>query len=235
MKYLIIISILLLVTYTTVLGYFITQQNKPITTTSSPSQSSDELISLKSQITKLQRELKEDILSNSAKIINLEKKVSISIANPSIQTQLESKEQPVNLPNPLLNQTILSELFKDPKFIPILQKQIAEIERVKQQNIELRKNLRRGIDIINRSKILDLTDYQKEECSKILTERVNKTIELSSEWQLSIEERRRKIQYLRNEANEKIKLILSWEQYEEFSETVNLDSDVIYKKQQSAD
>jgi len=250
MKYFIIIIVCVVIIGMGVAGYFF-MIKKPLSLLPSPQNdkmlsqtASEEITSLKSQIAKLQRELneskdilskqslfmqklKEDILSDNARIINLEKKGPIIAVNPSPQTKSEEKEQPVRSSNPLLNQTLPSELFKDPQFTKVFQEQVAEAlkdiqqkqreEQIERFNEQLRQGLSRRIDELSKS--LNLNDYQKQEFSKILTERVDKTMELSSKLrtqELSPEEYRTQRESLRNEANEKVKQILLPQQYEQY-------------------
>ncbi|MFH1230711.1 MAG: hypothetical protein V1709_04355 [Planctomycetota bacterium] len=245
MKYFIIIVACLAIVTMVVTGYFIIQE-KPSSQNGKmlPQTASNEITSLKSQIDKLQRELneskdilsnqslfmqrlKEDILSDSVRIINLEKRGSIGAVNPSLQTKSEGKEQPAN---PLLNQTISSELFKDPQFARIFQEQVAEaLKNIQQQqreeqaaksNEQLRQRLSQRTEELAKS--LNLNESQKQEFSNILTERGNKTIELLSQLQaqqLSSEEYRTKGEVLRNESNEKVKQILSSQQYEQYQKS----------------
>jgi hypothetical protein len=248
MKYFIIIVVCLAIITMVVTGYFIIQgKSSPQNGKILPQIASDEITSLKSKIDRLQRELneskdilskqslfmqrlKEDILSDSVRIINLEKRDSISAVNPSLQTKSEGKEQPVRSSNPLLNQTISSELFKDPQFARIFQEQVAEaLKNIQQQqreeqaaksNEQLRQRLSQRTEELVKS--LNLNESQKQEFSNILTERGNKTIELLSQLQaqqLSSEEYRTKGEVLRNESNEKVKQILSQQQYEQYQKS----------------
>jgi hypothetical protein len=201
----------------------------------------NELVELKDILAKqllFTQKLKEDNLSDSAKIINLEKKVQdmTAIVQASLldnylagnpDTKSAGKDQPVHLLDPLLNQIMSGELFKDPQFAKVFQEQVAEVvkniqqkqreEQIEKFNEQLRQRLGKRIEDLAKS--LNLNDYQQQEFSKILSERGNKTIELFSKFrvqELSAEEFRDKRETLRNEANEKVKQILLPQQYDQY-------------------
>ena len=250
MKYFTIIIGLLLVAATGVLGYFAiserTDSGQPVYL------SSLDAPALKSEIGKLQDEntglkdsltrqdaviqkMKEDNLAESARIIKLEKEFRDTMS--IIQALLLDKspdgaskdkaERPVHLLDPLLNQIMSGEIFKDPQFAKVFQEQIIEAVKTIQEN-ERKEDLgkfkeqlqqRLGKRIDDFAKTLSLNGYQQQEFTRILSENGNKTIDLFSQFreqQISAEEFRTKRETLRTESNEKVKQVLLPEQYEQY-------------------
>lgn len=217
MKYLIIIIALLLITSTTVLGYFIMQQNKRITTISGPAQSSNELTALKSQVAKLQNDLTE--LKNTLAL------QSLRIQTLKVEPSNSSENQP----------TARVELFNDPDFAKELQERIDKSIKSAQrkQGVEIQKQVTEVVkgfremgqqmldDFVNEfSKTTNLDAYQKQEFSKILEDRANKTMALLfmqfGPQRLPAEEFKSRQEVIRNESNGKVKQILLPEQYEQY-------------------
>lgn len=256
MKYLTIIVGLLLVAAVSVLGYFvISDRAKPAP--SAPQQLS-ETPGLKLEISKLQNEtaelkdnlakqyafiqkMKEDSLADSARIIKLEKEFRDTMA--IIQALLLDKnlagvdnsskdktERPVHLLDPLLNQILSGEIFKDPQFAKVFQEQVAEAVKTIQENErkeemgkfkeQLQQRLVKRIEEF--SKTLNLNDYQQQEFTKILSDSGNKTIDLFTQFReqkISSEEFRTKRETVRTESNEKVKQVLLPEQFEQYQKS----------------
>ena len=253
MKYFTIILGLLLVAAVGVLGYFvISDRNKPAPPV--PQLLSD-TPGLKAEIGKLQTEnselkdnltkqyafiqkLKEDSLADSARIVKLEKEFRDTMA--IIQALLLDKnlagldgsskdkaERPVHLLDPLLNQILSGEIFKDPQFAKVFQEQVAEAVKTIQENErkeeiekfkeQLQQRLAKRIEDF--AKTLNLNEYQQQEFTKVLSDSGNKTIDLFSQFReqkISAEEFRTKRETVRTESNEKVKQVLLPEQYEQY-------------------
>lgn len=221
MKYLIIIIAFLLVISTNVLGYLIITQNKPMTPIPSPSQSSNELITLKSQITKLQNELAElkNAVSRQSLLIQGLKEDYSAIPSETSESSSEKK------------QPVYSELFKDPDFAKELQERIDNIVKRAQQRqgAEMTKQFTKigkqmFDDFVDEfGKNLELDAYQQQEFTKILSDRLNKSMALMflqfGPQKLSSEEFKRREEVIRTESNEKIKQVLLPEQYEKYQKT----------------
>lgn len=217
MKYFIIVIAILWAASTSVLGYFVMQQNKEITTVSGPSQPSNELTSIKSQIAQLQNELTElkKTLSNQSLLIQTLK------SNPSTSSE-----------NP---QPVYGELFKDPDFSKELQDRVEKVvkDAQRKQMAGIQKQIGEATkqfqemgkqmldDFVGElSKELNLDAYQQQELSKILGDRANKTLTLLfmqfSPQKVSPEEFKSRQEVIKNESNEKVKQILLPEQYEKY-------------------
>jgi hypothetical protein len=252
MKYLNIIVIILcfIVISMGVAGYFVFKDkflpalNSPQSDKIISQTSNEEILSLKSQMARMQRELNEsrdilskqslfmqklqqDFMASAAKIAALEKQGSDGIINSTSQAKLDVNEQPISSSNILLNPSISNELFKDPQFARIFQEQVAAIvqdiqkkqleEQIEKDNEQLKQQLNQRTEAI--AKNLNLNDYQKQEFSKILLERTNKTIELAAKLrkeELTPEEYKTKVEALRNEAGEKVKQFLLPKQYDQY-------------------
>ncbi|MBI5779886.1 MAG: hypothetical protein HZA49_10610 [Planctomycetes bacterium] len=253
MKYFTIIIGLLLVVSVSVLGYFvINDRTKPVQP--APQLLSD-TPGLKEEIGKLQTEntelkdnlakqyafiqkMKEDSLADSARIAKLEKEFHDTMA--IIQALLLDKnlagtdssakdktERPVHLLDPLLNQILSGEIFKDPQFAKVFQEQVAEAVKAFQENErkeetekfkeQLQQRLAKRIEEF--SKTLNLNVYQQQEFTKILSENGNKTIDLFTQFReqkISPEEFGTKREAIRTESNEKVKQVLLPEQFEQY-------------------
>ena len=253
MKYFTIIIGLLLMVAVGVLGYFvISDRNKPEQST--PQQLSA-TPGLQSEITKLRDEtaelkdnlakqygfiqkMKEDSLADSARIVKLEKEFRDTMAiiqallldkNPAglDGSSKDKTERPVHLLDPLLNQILSGEIFKDPQFAKVFQEQVAEAFKTIKENErkeetekfkeQLQQRLTKRIEEF--SKTLNLNDYQQQEFTKILSDSGNKTIDLFTQFReqkISSEEFRTKRETVRTESNEKVKQVLLPEQFEQY-------------------
>ena len=253
MKYFTIIIGLLLTAAVGVLGYFvISDRTKPVP--SAPQPLSD-TPGLQSEISKLQDEtaelkdnlakqygfiqkMKEDSLADSARIVKLEKEFRDTMAiiqallldkNPAglDGSSKDKTERPVHLLDPLLNQILSGEIFKDPQFAKVFQEQVAEAVKTLQENErkeamekfkeQLQQRLTKRIEDF--AKTLNLNDYQQQEFTRILSDNGNKTIDLFTQFReqrISAEEFRTKRETVRTESNEKVKQVLLPEQYEQY-------------------
>ena len=253
MKYFTIIIGLLLTVAVGVLGYFVISDR----TKEAPSapQPLSEAPGWQSEIGKLRNEtaelkdnlakqyafiqkMKEDSLADSARIVKLEKEFRDTMA--IIQALLLDKnlagldgsskdktDRPVHLLDPLLNQILSGEIFKDPQFAKVFQEQVAEAVKTIQENErkeemekfkeQLQQRLTKRIEDF--AKTLSLNDYQQQEFTRILSDNGNKTIDLFTQFReqkLSAEEFRTKRETVRTESNEKVKQVLLPEQYEQY-------------------
>lgn len=129
------------------------------------------------------------------------------------------------------------ELFQNPEFAKLFVaqvesaiKQIEEKERAEQAKRiteQIQKRLAQRIEEF--AKAQNLNDYQKQELSKILTDRVAKSQELfaqmrpglDSDQPSSPDQMRAQMETLRTESNEKVKQILLPNQYEEYQKIEN--------------
>ena len=236
-----------------VLGYFVIS-DRTKTAPSAP-QALSATPGLKAEISKLQNEttelkdnltkqyafiqkMKEDSLADSARIAKLEKEFRDTMA--IIQALLLDKnlagvdgsskdktERPVHLLDPLLNQIMSGEIFKDPQFAKVFQEQVAEAVKTIQENErkeemekfkeQLQQRLAKRIEDF--AKTLNLNDYQQQEFTKVLSDSGSKTIDLFTQFReqkISAEEFRTKRETIRTESNEKVKQVLLPEQYEQY-------------------
>ncbi|MFH0889010.1 MAG: hypothetical protein V1871_07385 [Planctomycetota bacterium] len=227
MKYFVIIIALLLIASTSVLGYFVMQQSKQITTINP--QSSNDLTALKSQVAKLQTDLTE--LKNT-------------IANQSLRIQtlkVEPSNSSENLPQARV------ELFNDPDFVKELQDRVEKLIKNAQrkQGMEIQKQVTEVVKGFNAmgqqmlddfvtefSKTTNLDAYQKQEFSKILSDRASKTMALLfmqfGPQRLPAEEFKSRQEVIRNESNEKVKQIFLPEQYEQYQKVESQFSDPMH-------
>jgi hypothetical protein len=233
MKYFIIIIAVVIIISAGVVGYFfikhlpISQMHLVQDEKKSEQASTDELKTFNSRLDKLQSELveikliiakqslfiqkiKEDTISDSSKVISLEKKFQDAIENvrtflsenkespnPShqpLQTQIEQTEQidqPEDLSDSLessLSSTYSSELFKDPNFTKEFKAKVAEVvKNIQQKQLESQMKLlnKQVQQMINKktdyfAKKEYLNDYQKQELNNILSDRSNKVLDLFS-------------------------------------------------------
>jgi len=185
------------------------------------------------------KKMKEDNLANSARIITLEKELQNTaaiiqaflldknISSDSSMAKSDPFNKPMHLLDPLLNQIMSGEIFKDPQFAKVFQEQIIEAIKTIQENEQkegmsrfkeqLQQRLTKRIDDF--AKTLTLNDYQQQEFTRILSDGGNKTIDLFSQFReqkLSAEEFRIKRETLRAESNDKVKQVLLPDQYEQY-------------------
>lgn len=210
---------------------------------------SDEVNKLNSRINGLQKELTllKDILTNQSLLIH-ELKVESKLASAAkkLQPSLPENASGSNISNPqsvsdaktnlteLSYQSFSPELFNNPEFAKLFHDRINQVvkeiqkeeqdARIQQMNARMQQRIARGIEEF--AKAQNLNDYQKQEFTKIVTDRVNKTMELfsqmrSSENAANPEESRTIMDTLRNESNEKVKQILLPQQYEEYKKIEN--------------
>lgn len=218
MKYLIIVIAVLLVASTTVLGYFVIQQDKQLKNISGPAQPSNEVAVLKGQIAKIQNELDE-------------LKTTLSHQTLLIQTM---KEVPADSSDKQ-NQQAYAGLFKDPDYTKefddrvdkaikgaqhkqavAIQKQVGEVtQRFREMGQQMLDDF---VDQFSTNSNLDA--YQKQEFAKILQDRASQTMAL---WfmqfgpqKLPPEEFKSRQEAIRTESNGKVKQILLPEQYEQY-------------------
>lgn len=228
--------------------------------------SSDELKSINSRLDKLDKEvaeiidafnkqslfvqkLKEDSLSDSARVINLERKFNEAIAN--VQTflannkelsdvsgqppvaeleQVEQIDEGAEQPDSSLSPTYKSEIFKDPEFDKEFRDKVSEVvkniqkkewqDQLKRIQKQLQQTMAKNADDFAKKQFLN--DYQKQELNKALFERSNKVLDLFSKLhdnKISSAVFVSKRNAYRNESNDKIKQILLPEQYKQYSKT----------------
>jgi uncharacterized membrane-anchored protein YhcB (DUF1043 family) len=250
MKYFTIIIGLLLAVAVGVLGYFvISDRTKPVQSIPQPlsdtpglqaeiSKLQNETAELKDNITKQYafiQKVKEDSLTDNARIAKLEKEFRDTMSiiqallldkNPDGASR-DKAERPVHLLDPLLNQIMSGEIFKDPQFAKVFQEQVAEAVKTIQENErkeelgkfkeQLQQRLGKRIDDF--AKTLSLNGYQQQEFTRILSENGAKTIDLFTQFreqQISAEEFRVKRETVRTESNDKVKQVLLPEQYEHY-------------------
>ncbi|MDI6733129.1 MAG: hypothetical protein QME51_08525 [Planctomycetota bacterium] len=256
MKYVLIVIMSLLVASMVVSAYSIGERLSKASEIINKSQGVQQNTAdptLKSDVTKLQNELaelkdvlfkqtdfvlrlKEDNLAQSVRIAKLEKQLQDTIA--IIQAVLldkgikpEQGDKPLHLLDPLLNQILSGEIFKDQQFAKVFQEKIEEVVKniqEKQRKEQMERFTKQLLDrmtsrIADFGKTLNLNDYQQQEFSRILSESGTKAIELFSQFReqnISGEEFNNKRQTLMTEANEKVKAILLPNQYEEYEKTV---------------
>ncbi|MEW6026049.1 MAG: hypothetical protein AB1599_01965 [Planctomycetota bacterium] len=253
MKYFTIITVMLLSAAIGVLGYLvISDRAKPVPESHQPppdtaglktevAKLSDETNELKDNLARqfsFIQKMKEDGLADSARIAKLEKEFRDTMA--IIQALLLDKnitgadsasrdktERPVHLLDPLLNQIMSGEIFKDPQFARVFQEQVAEAVKTIQENErkeemerfkeQLQQRLVKRIEEL--SKTLNLNEYQQQEFNKILSDSGGKTIDLFTQFReqkISADEFRTKRETLRTESNEKVKQVLLPEQFEQY-------------------
>jgi ribosomal protein S20 len=219
--------------FTLSLGYFLLKPNPGIMTTvaagEKPAHQSltGESQDFDARINKLQRQLdeaidsfnqyslfalksNEDGISDSARVMALEKKFNDAIANvqfflaenkeqantanQSLQEQLEQIDQIwqtegiSDTAESPLSPTYSSGLFKDPAFVREFQKKVSDAlnsiqqkqwqAQVKQINKQLQQMVNKNVESF--AKKQNLTDYQKSELNKILTERNSQIVDLYS-------------------------------------------------------
>jgi len=210
---------------------------------------SDQSKDLSSGLNKLQNELTnlKDVLARQSlsiqelsrqsgidrdRIVSLEKKLQSLSSTPSghHEEMSEPAKENNNGKTDLSGtsyQSFSPELFNNPEFAKLFRdkvdqaiKDIQQEERdarTKQMNEQAQQRIVRIIDGF--AKAQNLNDYQKQELSKIITDRLNKNMELANQVRspdANREELRTKMETLRNESNEKVKSILLPQQYEEY-------------------
>ena len=253
MKYFTISVGLVLVIATGILGYFVVTDrmnrvpSAPKSTPEAPAwipeiaKLQNETAELKDNLAKQYafiQKLKEDSLADNARIVKLEKEFRDTIAiiqallldkNPAGLDSVAKNEsdRPVHLLDPLLNQILSGEIFKDPQFSKVFQEQVAEAVKTIQENErkeetekfkeQLQQRLVKRIEEF--SKTLNLNEFQQQEFTKVLSDSGSKTIDLFSQFRdqkLSSEEFRTKRETLRTEATNTVKQILLPEQFEQY-------------------
>lgn len=212
---------------------------------SSPSELQNEVVQLKDALSNQSvfiQKLNEDRLSDSAKILELEKQLQIAMAiiqsrfldNKSLagvtgssETKIDATDKMGLLSNPILTPILSGEIFKDPQFAKVFQKQVTEAVKTMQQKErkdqeeqakeQMQQRLARRIDEFAKS--ANLNNYQQQEITKILSEGSNNSMDLLSrlrDQKISGEELRAKQESIRKESDEKIKLVLSSQQFEQY-------------------
>ncbi|HLD36547.1 MAG TPA: hypothetical protein VJC37_07475 [Planctomycetota bacterium] len=129
------------------------------------------------------------------------------------------------------------ELFQNPEFAKLFVGKVEEAikiieekqraEQVKRNAEQLQKRITQRIDEF--AKAQNLNDYQKQELTKIISDRAAKSLELSAQMrqnsdsgqQLSPEQMRAQMDTIRTESNEKVKQVLLPNQYEEYQKVEN--------------
>jgi hypothetical protein len=209
------------------------------------SKSSDEVMGLRMELSKqsaLTRKLEEDNLSYGNKIIILEKALkdntaimqSLLLANKSISgisgSSKETGEPAIKTAgqfNPVLDPILTGEIFDDPQFAKVFYEEVIQAfkemqkkereEQMAQAKIQMQQRIAKRIEEF--AKTASLNDYQQKEMTKILSESSSKGMDLFSQMReenLSGEELRLKQESIRKEANEKIKMLVSPQQYEQY-------------------
>jgi len=129
------------------------------------------------------------------------------------------------------------ELFQNPEFAKLFVGKVEEAikiieekqraEQVKRNAEQLQKRITQRIDEF--AKAQNLNDYQKQELTKIISDRAAKSLELFAQMrqnsdsgqQLSPEQMRAQMDTIRTESNEKVKQVLLPNQYEEYQKVEN--------------
>ena len=128
-------------------------------------------------------------------------------------------------------------VFQNPEFAKLFVGKVEEAikiieekqraEQVKRNAEQLQKRITQRIDEF--AKAQNLNDYQKQELTKIISDRAAKSLELFAQMrqnsdsgqQLSPEQMRAQMDTIRTESNEKVKQVLLPNQYEEYQKVEN--------------
>ena len=170
----------------------------------------DEAIDSLNKYSLFVQKLKEDGVSDSARVIALEKKFNdaianvqaflaenkeqVNVANQSLQAQLEQIDQvgPADgisdTAESLISPTYSSGIFKDPAFAREFQKKVSETlnsiqqKQWQEQVKRINSQLQQMVNknVDNFAKKQNLNDYQKTELNKILSDRNNQILDLYS-------------------------------------------------------
>jgi len=243
MKYLFLLLVIICLVATGVFGYLVLSQKYAGPASQNPpaANSSDDISSLKAQIAGFQEKiakledlvvqqslfaqsLKQENVEYGAKIVTLEKKFSQSLSNliaESKSMQLNQNQDIRNPPSMNNNPFNPNPIVRPPvnqanEFnVDLIQRQKEEHMAKIQQQTQAR--ITQGINEI--AKVLFMTDYQKEEFTKLVGERKIKHAELFDQIQnkqMNVEDFRTKYEVLRTEYNDKIKGLITSQQYEQY-------------------
>lgn len=252
MKYIVAISIVLSITAVALAGYFglAKRIDSPAIVPASGETTADEITPLKSEIAKLQTELasqsvlieklKADNQTDIARIVAVEKKLQDAVtiiqalllenknasAAGSSQTDTGGADKPVISTGQLFS----DEVFNDPQFTEVFQQKVEQaIKNIQQKereeqtarfNQQMQERLIRRIDDFAKS--ANLSDYQKQELTRILSDTSAKALDLVGQMRadkISREEFTAQRDALRVEADGQAKGILLPQQYEQFQKS----------------
>ena len=157
-------------------------------------------------------------------------------ANPSAPSVQSSPEFQASLSKALAG-TFTPEFFQNPEYAKLFVAKVEEAikvieekqqeERVARMAEQAQKRIAQRIDEF--AKAQNLNDYQKQELTKIISDRAAKSLELFAQMrqnsdsgqQLSPEQMRAQMDTIRTESNEKVKQVLLPNQYEEYQKVEN--------------
>lgn len=254
MKYIVSVLVVVVIVNSAVAGYLLLKPGtNPISNNTAKSQvASDEIVNLNFSLSKLQnvlsemkdilahqsvfiQKLKEDNIADSARITQLENKIQTLSSDSKLSADLPDLQKsagPQTTIPELSYQKFSPELFKDPEFSKVFQAQVSQvikdIEEQRRDTRDAQMEERRQQAITERisafAKAQNLTGFQQEELTKIVSERANKERELFTQMnsqETTPEELTTKRAVIVNESNEKVKQVLTPQQYEEYQKTEN--------------
>ena len=160
------------------------------------------------------------------RLVSLEKKLQSLVAENKGFKPQESPAEKTDLSGTPF-QNFSPELFNNPEFAKLFRDQVDQAMKdiqKKEEETRMARFSERIQQMVARrieefAKTQNLNDYQKQEVNKILSERINKSMELANQMRsdkIEPEDFRTKMETLRTESNEKVKGILLPEQYVEY-------------------